>query len=74
MGDICDDAARRMEQEEEIRNKAIKHRQRKAKESATEDCVECEAPIPPRRQESTGGTDMCVSCASVSEELNKQWR
>lgn len=31
----------------------------------SERCVECDVVIPVARQEATGGTDLCIECASM---------
>lgn len=35
--------------------------------SASDDCVECSVTIPKARQDATGGTDLCIDCASILE-------
>ena len=73
MSDICDMAAARMEQEEGLQQLARDRRREQAISSASDECVECEAPIPEERQQATGGTDKCVTCAGLQEEFDKYW-
>ena len=72
MSDVCDMAGDRMEQEEEMQLMEIKQRQQRARESATEECVECDKSIPQDRQDATGGTDLCVECGAIQELKTKQ--
>lgn len=42
--------------------------------AVSEDCVECGADIPPERQTATGGTDLCIECASINEKKGRGFR
>lgn len=63
MSDICDVTDKRREIEEEIKEKA----RLSFKPAISEYCYECNIFIPLKRQEVTGGTDMCVQCLSLQE-------
>lgn len=39
-----------------------------------DECVECDAPISPERQKATGGTELCVDCASADERKRRLFR
>lgn len=41
----------------------------KAKRNYSEHCIECEEFIPTKRQQATGGTDICVSCLEILEKI-----
>lgn len=60
MADITDHAT---ELEDLQRNYAISVALRKNVRQRSECCVECGVPIPEKRQEILGGTDVCVDCA-----------
>lgn len=61
--DEADISQARMELEEDLRQK---HRTR-IKRAFSVDCVECGTDIPEARQAATGGTDLCINCATMLE-------
>lgn len=70
MADEVDMAQARMEKEAELAMKA----RRPTQKTASLECVECGDRISLERQRATGGTDMCVDCASVDEQKRRQYR
>lgn len=47
---------------------------RGVKRDVSDDCVECDDPIPQERQDALGGTDLCAICAGRMEEQAKHFR
>jgi len=70
MSDLADITDARIELEENLRKIA----REKFKPAVAADCWECGVIIPQARQEATNGTDICVSCLSIQEEKDKQYR
>ena len=70
--DECDASDLRMEQEETIRMK--NHRAMMVNKNVSVDCEECGDLIPQARQKATGGTDLCIECATDAEMRFKHVR
>lgn len=64
MADEADIANDRIELEMSLTMKA-----RRQEKRFSVDCVECGEYIPQARQQATGGTDMCIDCASMEGRL-----
>ena len=72
MADEADMSQARMEKESELYQQ---QRQRlAAKKSVTEYCEECGDFIPQARQQVTGGTSLCITCAEAFEMKRKHYR
>lgn len=46
----------------------------KAKHARSEDCIECGEVISEARQLATGGTELCIECASLAEQKGRMFR
>lgn len=70
MADKADIAQGSIEQDEEVRRKQREAEQATKRVSVY--CVECEQFIPQARQQATGGTDMCIDCASIEYQRSRR--
>lgn len=46
----------------------------KAPHARSEECVECGEEISEARQQATGGTELCIECASLAEVKGRAFR
>lgn len=70
--DEVDISQARMEKEAELR--AAARQKAAANKSRADECVECGEEIPLQRQNATGGTDICITCAEIAETKRKHYR
>lgn len=71
---MADDVDMAQELEQTIISTALANRSQQYAGESKHFCMECDAVIPHKRREMLPGVDVCVTCASKRESLNKHRR
>lgn len=72
MADEADMTGDREELERAVWEK--KRQQQQERRAVSEDCAECGEEIPLQRQQATGGTELCFTCAQKAEAKRRHYR